>query len=259
MVTNPRGLTNSSLRDTPLGDDPCYLYINRILPAIKSITVIVSVTSQSCYHWTLTGGPRASARWQISIGPRDATCAICCKIWKNVENHKFDPQSLYKYPYLGEAHSTYHFISFLSSKLAFSTHLHVMSSSSTNSSEGAEGAMRSVLHAAMEEGMLNLNEESSSRPKHRRCYINRDRESAHDWLHQDYFTDDYVYPPNYFRCRYHMRWQHFLSIMLRLGEYSLYFTQREDALGWLSLSPLQKCIVTLLVSLWALQIWNMST
>jgi hypothetical protein len=33
----------------------------------------------------------------------------------------------------------------------------------------------------------------------------------------------------------------FLSIMLRLGEYSPYFTQREDALGRLGLSPLQKC------------------
>jgi hypothetical protein len=41
--------------------------------------------------------------------------------------------------------------------------------------------------------------------KSRRRYINRDRESVHDRLHQDYFTDDYVYPSNYFRRRYHMR------------------------------------------------------
>jgi len=114
-----------------------------------------------------------------------------------------------------------------------------MSSSSTNSSEGAEGAMCNALQAAMEEAMLNLNEESSSRPKRRRRYINRDRESAHDRLHQDYFADDCVYPPNYFRRRYRMRRQLFLSIMLRLGEYSPYFTQREDALGRLGLSPLQ--------------------
>jgi len=87
--------------------------------------------------------------------------------------------------------------------------------------------------------MLNLNEESSSRPKRRRRYINRDRESAHDRLHQDYFADDCVYPPNYFRRRYRMRRQLFLSIMLRLGEYSPYFTQREDALGRLGLSPLR--------------------
>ena len=33
--------------------------------------------------------------------------------------------------------------------------------------------------------------------------------------------------------------------MLRLGEYSLYFTQREDDLGRLGLSLLQKCIAAL--------------
>jgi hypothetical protein len=33
--------------------------------------------------------------------------------------------------------------------------------------------------------------------------------------------------------------------MHRLGEYSPYFTQREDALGWLGLSPLQKCTTSM--------------
>jgi hypothetical protein len=33
--------------------------------------------------------------------------------------------------------------------------------------------------------------------------------------------------------------------MLRLGEYSSYFTQREDVLGRLGLSPLQKCTIAL--------------
>jgi hypothetical protein len=75
---------------------------------------------------------------------------------------------------------THHFISFLSSKLAFYTHLHAMSSSSTNSSEGVEGAMWNALQAAKEEAMLKLDEASSSRPKHRRSYINHDCESAHD-------------------------------------------------------------------------------
>ena len=40
--------------------------------------------------------------------------------------------------------------------------------------------MCNALQAAMEEAMLNLNEESLSRPKRRRRYINRDRECAHD-------------------------------------------------------------------------------
>lgn len=28
FVTNPRGSTNTSPRDTPLGNDPCHMYIN---------------------------------------------------------------------------------------------------------------------------------------------------------------------------------------------------------------------------------------
>jgi hypothetical protein len=40
--------------------------------------------------------------------------------------------------------------------------------------------MWNALQAAMEEAMLKLNEESSSRPKRHRRYINRDCESAHD-------------------------------------------------------------------------------
>jgi hypothetical protein len=61
-----------------------------------------------------------------------------------------------------------------------------------------------ALQTTMEEAMINLNEESLSRPKHRRRYINRDREPAHDRLHQDYFADDCLYRPNYFQPRYHM-------------------------------------------------------
>jgi hypothetical protein len=34
-----------------------------------------------------------------------------------------------------------------------------------------------------------------------RCYINRDREAAYERLHRDYFVDDYVYSPTYFRRR----------------------------------------------------------
>jgi hypothetical protein len=75
---------------------------------------------------------------------------------------------------------THHFISFLSSKLAFYTHLHAMSSSSTNSSEGVEGALWNALQAAMEEAMLKLDEELSSQPKHHRSYINHDCEYSHD-------------------------------------------------------------------------------
>jgi hypothetical protein len=53
IVTNPRGSTNTSSRDTPLADDPCHLYINKILSAINT-TVIVSVISVSRFHCALT-------------------------------------------------------------------------------------------------------------------------------------------------------------------------------------------------------------
>jgi hypothetical protein len=104
--------------------------------------------------------------------------------------------------------------------------------------------MIDAFQAEYEEAMLNLEEESSRRRRRRR-YIRRDPEGAHDRLFQDYFADNCVYPPNYFRQRYRMRRQLFLRIMHRLGEYSLYFTQREDACNRRGLSPLQKCTAAL--------------
>jgi hypothetical protein len=50
IVTNPRGSTNTSPRDTPLGDDPCHLYINKFLPAINT-TVIVSAICLSQFSF----------------------------------------------------------------------------------------------------------------------------------------------------------------------------------------------------------------
>jgi hypothetical protein len=101
-----------------------------------------------------------------------------------------------------------------------------------------------AFQAEYEEAMLNLEDESSRRRRRRR-YIRRDCEGAHDRLFQDYFADNYVYPPNYFRRRYRTRRQLFLRIMRRLGEYSPYFTQREDACNRRGLSPLQKCTAAL--------------
>jgi hypothetical protein len=107
-----------------------------------------------------------------------------------------------------------------------------------------EAEMIDALQAEYEEAMLNLEEESSRRQRCRR-YIRRDREGAHDRMFQDYFADNCVYPPNYFRRRYRMRRQLFLRIMHRLGEYSPYFTQKEDACNRHGLSPLQKCTAAL--------------
>nr|XP_051221993.1 uncharacterized protein LOC127340263 [Lolium perenne] len=106
-----------------------------------------------------------------------------------------------------------------------------------------EGDMIAAFQAEYEEEMLN--EEVVPRRRRRREFIRRDRLGAHDRLFEDYFTDDCNYPPSYFRRRYRMRRSLFLSIVDRLGEYSLYFTQRVDALNRAGFSPLQKCTAAL--------------
>ena len=119
-----------------------------------------------------------------------------------------------------------------------------MSSSSSNSSEGMQGAMIDAFQAECEEAMHNL-EAESSRPRRRRRFIRRDREGAHDRLYDDYFADDCNYPPNFFRRRYRMRRSLFLRIKNRLGVYDSYFTQTVDALNRPGFSPLQKCTAAL--------------
>jgi hypothetical protein len=51
--------------------------------------------------------------------------------------------------------------------------------------------------------------------------------------------------PSYFRQRYRMRRNLFLTIMRKLSESSLYFTKRHDATDHIGLTPLQKCIAAL--------------
>ena len=116
--------------------------------------------------------------------------------------------------------------------------------SSSSSSDGLGDA----LFAAVEDTIAALKaqmEASSSRRRGPRRYIHRDREDAHTRLLNDYFTDNCIYPPNYFRRRYRMRRSLFLRITERLGEYSSYFTERVDATGRRGLSPLQKCTAAL--------------
>jgi hypothetical protein len=76
IVTNPRGSTNTSPRDAPLGEDPCHLYINSFLPAINT-TVIVFVTSlESRYHCNSTHTV-CSNFFQLQRGPRRLICSPC--------------------------------------------------------------------------------------------------------------------------------------------------------------------------------------
>ena len=86
---------------------------------------------------------------------------------------------------------------------------------------------------------------STRRPKRRRPYINRDREGAHERLFLNYFAENPVYPPHFFRIRYCMRRSLFLRIVDTLGQHNPYFSQRSDALHRVGLSPLQKCTASL--------------
>ncbi|XP_073136908.1 uncharacterized protein [Henckelia pumila] len=91
-----------------------------------------------------------------------------------------------------------------------------------------------------EEIMLQLHESSSTGTQRRR-YFNRERESGHDRLFHDYFSDEPVYPDDIFRWRFRMRRELFLRIVNALQNHSEYFQLRRDATGRKGLSPLQKC------------------
>jgi Plant transposon protein len=124
-------------------------------------------------------------------------------------------------------------------------------SSSSDSSDGVGEQIGDALMAAVQhsigvlQAQMGASSSSSRRPKRPRSYIPRDREDAHDRLVRDYFADDCAYPPGYFRRRYRMRRSLFLHIMQTLGARDEYFTDRIDALGRRSLSPIQKCTAAL--------------
>jgi hypothetical protein len=94
-----------------------------------------------------------------------------------------------------------------------------------------------------EEAATAVTSSSTRWLKRHRCYINSDREVAHFRLWHDYFNDDCVYPPSFFRRRYRMRRTLFLSIMHKLSEISPYFSERYDATGRIGLNVLQKCTI----------------
>ncbi|XP_062232833.1 uncharacterized protein LOC133930168 [Phragmites australis] len=74
-----------------------------------------------------------------------------------------------------------------------------------------------------------------------RRYIPRNREKGHDDLVANYFSANPIYTDKMFRRRFRMTRPLFLRIVDNLREWSPYFTQRVDATGRDSLSPLQKC------------------
>jgi hypothetical protein len=70
--------------------------------------------------------------------------------------------------------------------------------------------------------------------------IDRHRHEMHARMMSDYFADEPVYGPSFFRRRYRMRRSLFLTILERVCARDDYFVQRIDACGFLGLSPHQK-------------------
>ncbi|XP_013695575.2 putative nuclease HARBI1 isoform X1 [Brassica napus] len=76
--------------------------------------------------------------------------------------------------------------------------------------------------------------------KKKRVHIERNREEGDLHLWNDYFSDTPTYPENLFRRRFRMNKPLFMRIVDRLSNEVEFFRQKRDALGRLSLSPLQK-------------------
>ncbi|XP_062209204.1 uncharacterized protein LOC133910985 [Phragmites australis] len=98
-----------------------------------------------------------------------------------------------------------------------------------------------------DEMKADIDRRSSTVPNRRRRqigprrYIPRNREKGHDDLVANYFSANPIYTDEMFRRRFRMTRPLFLRIVDNLREWSPYFTQRVDATGRDSLSPLQKC------------------
>ncbi|GJR87816.1 Toll/interleukin-1 receptor domain-containing protein, partial [Tanacetum coccineum] len=93
---------------------------------------------------------------------------------------------------------------------------------------------------------------SSSGPKRGRTYTHRERETAEQWLIDDYFGDDEFepkYPEDKFKRRYRMSSTLFNKIVNKIlsydvepiPEYFTYFKPRYDATSRLSIGPILKC------------------
>ncbi|KAL7218992.1 hypothetical protein ACSBR2_012124 [Camellia fascicularis] len=96
--------------------------------------------------------------------------------------------------------------------------------------------------AALEEEQLNnerqLGLRRSSIQGHTVIYCNRIQ--GHKRLYQDYFSKMPTYPPNLFRRRFQMSRCLFLRILSMVEACDPYFVQKQDAVGVLGLSSLQK-------------------
>ena len=86
---------------------------------------------------------------------------------------------------------------------------------------------------------------SSPSPKPRAFYsklpnINRDFEAGHQRLYRDYFAENPVYGPDFFRRRFRMTRCLFNKIAGKLAETDRFFVKKRDATGKFGASTIQK-------------------
>ncbi|KAL1556212.1 hypothetical protein AAHA92_11864 [Salvia divinorum] len=81
----------------------------------------------------------------------------------------------------------------------------------------------------------------------KRRYFDRKREKGHDTIFEQYFAEDPIYPPEFFRTRYRMRKPLFEKIMNKLVDTDDFFVQKHDATGLLGMSAIQKCTAAMRV------------
>ncbi|XP_048622932.1 putative nuclease HARBI1 [Brassica napus] len=111
---------------------------------------------------------------------------------------------------------------------------------SSSSSDELEERLEEVFDDILEDTYNNIVESHHNNPV-RRLYIERDRETGHERLWNDYFCENSTFPPNLFRRRFRMNKDLFMHIVHRLSEDVPFFRQSRDATGRPGLSPLQKC------------------
>ncbi|XP_024007289.1 uncharacterized protein LOC112083492 [Eutrema salsugineum] len=113
-----------------------------------------------------------------------------------------------------------------------------------NSLDNAEQAIHRAIanNNAIIQYFLNQqsNDVAHDRSVRGRTFIHRDRESAHDRLFNDYFSETPLYNDAMFRRRYRMSRSLFLRIINAVENHDNYFTQKRDTIGRLGLSSLQK-------------------
>ena len=110
----------------------------------------------------------------------------------------------------------------------------------SDSDSDDELEMLAVAAIAMEK--LNIENSSAMRRGSIQGHsvIFRNRVEGHERLYRDYFAKSPTYPPNLFRRRFRMNRSLFVRILSNMEVYDPYFVQKNDAVGNIGLSPLQK-------------------